>query len=102
MVSLRHPGSPPVLPPADVPPVWATDVEASDLGTQAAGEQAKPFPGQKHPPCAKNLEVEHAGACWIPHERRPPCPPGLFEGAGRCLVPVKATKRTPTSITPAP
>ena len=99
---LRRP-TPPSPPDAvEVPPVWATDVEAEGTAPLRIGEKARPFEGQKKPPCAKRLEVEHAGACWIPHEARPPCPAGSFEGAGRCLVPVKSAQRPPTSLGATP
>ena len=93
---------PPRLPITGSPPVWATDVMEHNAGPLPIGEAAKPFKGQKEPPCARGLEVEFAKACWIPHESRPPCPYGAFEGAGRCLVPVKAASRPPTSLRPTP
>jgi hypothetical protein len=83
---------------APIPALWATDIAMGTLGEGLFGEAVRPFPGQKRPPCVRGVEVDWAGACWIPHEVRPPCPPGLYEGAGRCLVPVKAEPRPPTSV----
>lgn len=101
VLALRSPApSASVCPSA--PATWAADINEDGMGERPAGEPAHPFPGQKKPPCARGLEVEYAGACWIPHERRPPCPAGLYEGEGRCLVPVKAAQRPPTSIRPSP
>lgn len=81
------------------PAVWATDVvalpaEALRIGQKATG----PLEGQKRPPCVPRVEREVARACWQPHLERPPCPAGLFEGEGMCLMPVKAAPRLPASI----
>lgn len=102
VLALRRPPAPPAQPPADVkapvPALWATDIAQGTLGEGLFGEAARVFPGQKKPPCVRGVEVDFAGGCWIPHEARPPCPPGLYEGVGRCLVPVKAEPRPPTSL----
>lgn len=82
---------------APVPAVWATDVDAYGAGVLQLGEKATPLPGQKRPPCNRDIEVEVAGACWVQHTRKPPCPAGLYEGVGVCLLPVKA-ERPATSV----
>lgn len=64
------------------------------LGERATG----PLEGQKRPPCAPRREIEVASACWIQTIHTPPCPEGLFEGHGACLVPVRAAQRPATSI----
>lgn len=82
-------------------PVWASDIQEWPPGLLRAGEKATaPLPGQKRPPCAPRLEREVAGACWIPHAERPPCPDGTYEGQGMCLVPVRAAQRPSTSVRP--
>lgn len=80
--------------------VWATDVDEVNAGSLRVGEKATgPLEGQKRPPCNREVDTEFAGACWIAAKRSPPCPAGLYEGAGECLVPVKAAQRPPTSLT---
>jgi hypothetical protein len=88
----------PTVPTPPVDAVWATDVDAVPPGQLRAGEKARPLEGQKRPPCNRHSEVEVAGACWIEAAKRPPCPPGLYEGRGMCLVPVFAAARPPTSL----
>lgn len=88
-------------PAPPVEGVWATDINEAPPGTLRLGEKATgPLPGQKRPPCEPRLETEVAGACWIAAKARPPCPSGLYEGGGDCLVPVRAAQRPPTSIAP--
>lgn len=80
---------------------WMADVDEWEPGTLSLGGKVTgPLPGQKKPPCEPRLEREVAGACWVPHLERPPCPAGYLEGAGMCLAPVRAAKRQPTSVTP--
>lgn len=86
---------------AYVPPesaVWATDIAPDappwlQMGLRAAG----PLPGQKRPPCTPVRERELVGACWIGTEHTPPCPEGVYEVGGRCVVPVQASAKVPTS-----
>lgn len=91
----------PPHPPPDPGAVWVTDVDGSAPGVLRIGAQATgPLKGQKTPPCNRNVEVEVAGACWVEHTKKPPCPPGLYEGRGMCLLPVQRAERPSTSITP--
>jgi hypothetical protein len=91
----------PKAPKPVVDVFWAVDINEPGLGPLRLGEKVTgPLPGQKTPPCEPRLEREVAGACWIPHLERPPCPPGYLEGAGMCLAPVRMAKRLPTTLGP--
>lgn len=82
-----------------VPAVWATDIDpASPAWLQVGLKATGPLPGQKRPPCTPRREREALGACWIATEHQPPCPDGVYEVAGRCVVPVQAAQRPPTSL----
>lgn len=91
----------PVPPVPEVPAVWATDGDVWGGALQLGEKATKALPGQKKPPCAPRREREVAGACWVPHLERPPCPEGTYEGVSRgealCLLPIRA-ERPATSI----
>ncbi|MET0404864.1 MAG: serine/threonine-protein kinase [Cystobacter sp.] len=59
-----------------------------------------PDKNQKRAPCTPKLEVEYFGACWFPHQQRPPnCPPQTVAHDGRCLLPVPQPRTAiPTSV----
>lgn len=87
----------PFRPPE--PAVWATDIAPSAPGWLQVGLKATgPLPGQKRPPCTPVREREALGACWIGTEHKPPCPEGIYEVAERCVMPVQAAARVPTSL----
>lgn len=93
----RSPSTAPEAPA--VPGVWATDVDGGAAPPVRPGAQATgPLEGQKRPPCNKDIETELVGACWVRHYKAPPCPPGLYEGNGMCLLPVLAAQRPGTSL----
>jgi hypothetical protein len=85
-----------------VPPrheVWATDVDPSAPGWLRIGLTAVgPLPGQKRPPCTPIRERELVGACWVGTEHKPPCPEAVYAVQGRCVLPVQAAKRPPTTL----
>ncbi|HEX5748806.1 MAG TPA: hypothetical protein VFZ09_21370 [Archangium sp.] len=58
----------------------------------------EPYKGQKRPPCTRYTEVELVGACWIPHELKPPCPESLHEHQGKCYLPAFSAKPPPQSL----
>jgi hypothetical protein len=60
----------------------------------------KPFGNQKRPPCdvKDQLEVELFGGCWVPHERRAPCPEKLYELDGKCYLPAARPQPSPAVI----
>ena len=58
----------------------------------------EPYKGQKRPPCTRYAEVELIGACWMPHELKPPCPESLHEHEGKCYVPSFSAKPPPSSL----
>ncbi len=77
------------------------------MDTTDAGESVlawplprEPFKGQKRPPCARYIEVELVGGCWVPHEMKAPCPKELFEHQGKCYVPAFSAKPPPQSFEP--
>lgn len=79
--------------------IWATDVEGLQGRALRVGQQVTgPLVGQKRPPCAKGREREISGGCWIRTEHTPPCPEGIYEASGMCVMPVEAAQRPATSI----
>jgi hypothetical protein len=81
-------------------PVWATDMLDTGRPWRIGEHATGPLEGQKRPPCTPRREKEYKGGCWIPHAEKPPCPEGVFEGDGVCLVPVKAAQRPPSALEP--
>jgi serine/threonine protein kinase len=77
---------------------WAADRRIDPAPLQY--EQAPlPARNQKLAPCTEGLEVELSGACWLPHEKRPPtCPRQTVAYKGRCLLPVPKSRSVPTSV----
>lgn len=86
-------------PEAESVPAYV-DLRQNGDGRLSASQKvpAKPPPGTKHPPCRPRLEVALNGGCWMPHEMRPPCEPGLYEYEGRCFAPSAEAPRIPTSV----
>lgn len=84
------------------PEFWATDGEQPP-GPVARPMPAKPFKGQKKPPCGKR-DVALNGGCWRemakPPDPREECGPDEFLHGGKCYLPVQEAKRPPTSIEP--
>jgi len=99
---------PPVVPSVakreeeSAPGMWAVDVRGPDVwwGVSASGRTipVKPFPEQKHPPCAPPDEEPINGGCWLALRSVTPCAPTAFEHGGRCYLPVKLAQRPPTSV----
>lgn len=89
--------------PESPPEIWATDGEQSSAPV-ARPMPAKPFEGQKRPPCTKVAQVELNGGCWVALEVRPNqvpgCGPDYFEHGGKCYLPVRQAPKVPTSIGP--
>jgi hypothetical protein len=117
------PGGPESLastPPAAVSPdvhedTAGTPDDPSDDGwftdTQDAGNEfpiARPLPseplkGQKRPPCARYVEAELIGVCWIILKLEAPCPESpryVYEHEGKCYAPILGAKPPPQSLEP--
>ena len=93
---------PPVrdVPEDAVPEVWATD--GAEEGAIGAPLPAKPFKGQKKPPCKTDpkdatIYTELVGGCWLKAAQLPPCG-SLYESQGACYMPVKEGTPPRTSI----
>jgi hypothetical protein len=104
-VFLCHPRDSPTVPPLEeeMPEaVWASDVAPTVPGVLLGGllKATGPLPGQKRPPCTPVRERLLVGACWIGTEHQPPCPEGVYEVDGRCVLPVEVAKRPNTSVGP--
>ncbi|OJH41711.1 hypothetical protein BON30_00220 [Cystobacter ferrugineus] len=90
---------PPVAPSVEAPDEeWAADLQVDPEPPRY--EQAPlPVRNQKLAPCTAKLEVELSGACWFPHQQRPPdCPPRTVAYKGQCLLPVAKPRPVPTSV----
>ena len=61
---------------------------------------AKPYKGQKRPPCTPRIEVEINGGCWVPHELKAPCPEQLHEYQGKCYTVAVTSQPLPQSFGP--
>lgn len=85
------------------------DVVREPDGHQRMGDgPLQPLKGQQKatgapPRCADEFAVPVHGYCWLSLEQRPPnCPKGSVAHEGRCLLPLSAKPRLPTSIHEAP
>jgi len=71
----------------------------TDTVPPIAAEAPKPLRGQKQAPCIPGVEVEATGFCWIEGKAHPPnCPSPSIPTADKCLIPVPAQTRVPTSV----
>jgi hypothetical protein len=87
---------------------WLTDVQ--DAGNDAGNEipisrplPSEPLKGQKRPPCARYVEAELIGACWIILKLEAPCPESpryVYENQGKCYAPVLSAKPPPQAVEP--
>jgi hypothetical protein len=59
----------------------------------------KPFPGQRRPPCPRNVEIPINGGCWYAVEIKPPCG-DYYEWRSACYLPVMGWTRVPTTQEP--
>ena len=83
---------------------WLSD--AQDAGNEfpiARPLPGEPLKGQKRPPCARYVEAELIGACWIILELKAPCPDRphyVYEHEGKCYAPILSAKPPPQSVDP--
>ncbi|ADO69730.1 serine/threonine protein kinase [Stigmatella aurantiaca] len=62
---------------------------------------ARPFPGQRKPPCNRKGESEIRGGCWyLLGAAKPPCGEDAVDWQGGCYVPSFPREREPTSGEP--
>jgi hypothetical protein len=98
--------------------------EAQDGGTKGLGEEVasarveseeppvhatvaiikqvpdKPLPGQRRPPCPRNVEVVIInGGCWYKVNIKPPCS-DYYEWQSACYLPIMGPTRVPTTQEP--
>ena len=113
LVRLASVSQPPSAPPAPLSheepttaEVPAPSIEKGLVDTTTPQEQTvlarplpkEPYKGQKRPPCTRYTEEELIGACWIPHELKPPCPDSLHEHQAKCYLPAFSAKPPPQSL----
>jgi hypothetical protein len=92
-------------PVASTPPVPMSQEESTvggnpDQPTHGGALPREPFKGQKRPPRTRYAKVELVGACWLPHERKAPCPDVLYEYQGKCYSPAFSARPPPQSLGP--
>jgi hypothetical protein len=83
---------------------WLADThDAGDEFPIARPLPREPFKGQKRPPCARYVEAELIGACWVILELEAPCPDDphyVYEHQGKCYSPLFSAKPPPQSLEP--
>ncbi|MFL5357490.1 hypothetical protein [Archangium sp.] len=83
---------------------WLTD--AQDAGNEIPISRplpSEPLKGQKRPPCARYVEAELIGACWIILKLEAPCPESpryVYENEGKCYAPILSAKPPPQALEP--
>jgi hypothetical protein len=86
----------------DVPRMDAYVTDGLDAGAVAYPLPAKPFPGQKRPPCGRK-QVAINGGCWRALEDRPDPKEGCtdsYQHGAKCYVEVREGRRPPVGIEP--
>jgi hypothetical protein len=58
-----------------------------------------PLPGQRRPPCPRNVEIAINGGCWYKVDIKPPCG-DYYEWQSACYLPVMGRTRIPTTQEP--
>lgn len=102
--SVRPLEGPAPLPGPQVPlQTWAAGAAPGQLlSAVAPGTLPSPLQNQKTSKCDADLgEQMLRGGCWMPTDKKPPCPAGkLWEYKDRCWRPIPRTALPPTTGEP--